>query len=119
MAKSKTPIRRDQEITFEVKFLDDCDPADGSAMFKAGKVYELIATSANRWIRRGKAVRHVSKPKPVTAKAPKAPPKKRVYTRKATTPKKVAPTPKPTVVIPEEKKMPDGSSSSGIPTTDW
>ena len=123
MANSKTPITRDQEISFEIKFFENCDPADGSAIFKAGKVYELPASSANRWIRRGKAVRHVAKPKPKPE--PKAPPKKRTYTRRTTTAKpktpvasKTVPVSKSTVVIPEEKKMPDGDSPSEKSTMD-
>jgi len=123
MASSKTPITRDQEISFEIKFFEECDPADGSATFKAGKVYELPASSANRWIRRNKAERYVPKPKPKPAE--KAPPKKRTYTRRTTTAKpkapvtsKTPPVPKSTVVIPEEKKMPDGDLPSEKSTTD-
>jgi len=126
MASSKTPITRDQEISFEIKFFEECDPADGSATFKAGKVYELPASSANRWIRRNKAERYVPKPKPKPeSKAVKAPPKKRTYTRRTTTAKpkapvarKTTPAQKSTVVIPEEKKMPDGDTPLEKLTTD-
>ena len=118
MANSKIPITRDREISFEIKFLENCDPADGSAIFEAGKVYELPASSANRWIRRNKAERYVPKPKPIKPKATKAPPKKRTYTRRATTKKATAPTQSETVVIPQEKKTPDGDSPLETSTTD-
>ena len=121
MASSKTPITRDQEITLEIKFLDNCDPEDGSAIFKKGKVYELPASSANHWLRRNKAVKYVApppEPKPVKPPAPK-----RTYTRRTTTAKKPAApkataTPKDTVVIPEEKKTPAGDLPEAESTTD-
>lgn len=39
-----------------VRFSETCALRDGSATFEAGKVYELNEASAQRWIRRSKAV---------------------------------------------------------------
>lgn len=116
MANSKTPTARDQEISFEIKFHVDCDPADGSAVFKAGKVYELPASSANHWIRRNKAIKYV--PKPKAKPAPVTTPKRATTAKRKYTPRKKAPAPKSTVVIPEEKKTPDGASPEAELKTD-
>ncbi len=39
-----------------VRFTQTCALRDGSATFEQGKVYELNEASAQRWIRRSKAV---------------------------------------------------------------
>jgi hypothetical protein len=40
-----------------VKFLEDCDPQDGSPIFKAGSVHTINMASALFWLNRGKAER--------------------------------------------------------------
>ena len=65
VAKAKAPLR----VT--VKFLKDCDPGNGKPVFKAGLVKELVISSANHWIRRGRAVKYVEAPVRVKSVKPK------------------------------------------------
>ena len=45
-----------------VKFLEDCEPKDGSGkVFKAGSTAKLSAPSARHWTRRKKAVEITAK----------------------------------------------------------
>ena len=62
--KIKRPIA---PLRVSVKFLEDCDPGRGNSVFKKGSVRELVISSANHWVRRGKAVRYVEKAKPAKA----------------------------------------------------
>jgi len=65
VAKAKAPLR----VT--VKFLKDCDPGNGKPVFKAGLVKELVISSANHWIRRGRAVKYVEAPVRIKSVKPK------------------------------------------------
>lgn len=44
-------------MDIQIKFLEDCDPEDGTGkIFAAGSVKRLNPPSARHWTRRGKAV---------------------------------------------------------------
>jgi hypothetical protein len=55
-------------LKVKVKFLADCDPGGGKAVFKKGSVHELVVSSANHWITRRKAVRYVEPVKPAKSR---------------------------------------------------
>lgn len=65
VTKAVAPLR------IKVQFLTDCDPGNGKPVFKKGSVKELVISSANHWVRRGKAVKYTEPPKKVKVKAPK------------------------------------------------
>jgi len=66
--KIKRPIA---PLRVSVKFLEDSDPGRGKSIFKKGSVKELVISSANHWIRRGKAERYVEKPMRAKSVRPK------------------------------------------------
>ena len=70
--KIKRPIA---PLRVSVKFLKDCNPGGGKPIFKAGSIHTLVISSANHWVRRGKAVKYVEK---VRAAKPVSKPKKSV-----------------------------------------
>lgn len=68
MARSKRREKYRRAIAplrVTVKFLTDCDPGNGKPVFKKGSVHELVISSANHWIKRGKALKYVESAKPV------------------------------------------------------
>jgi len=93
MARSRRQVKvnRPIPITVKVKFLVNCDPQDGSSIFKAGSIRELPPASANRWIRRGMAEAY----KPKAGRPP--------VRQKAT-------------AITEKKNEEEGSSGTGTQT---
>lgn len=49
-------------MDIQIKFLEDCDPQDGTGkIFAAGSVKRLNPASARHWTRRGKAVEITNK----------------------------------------------------------
>ena len=70
VAKAIAPLR------VKVKFLTDCDFSGGKPKFKKDSIRELVISSANHWVRRGKAVKYVEPPKKAKSVEPK--PAKRV-----------------------------------------
>ena len=119
VAKVKAPLR------IKVKFLTDCDPGNGKPIFKKGSIKELVISSANHWVRRGKAEKYVEKPqkaKSVKPKPVKSAGRRRKITAKAEpivvesvseeTPDEETPNEKPAI---EEKKTEDGESLEEIP----
>ena len=63
-------------LRVKVKFLTDCDFSGGKPKFKKDSIRELVISSANHWVRRGKAVKYVEPPKKAKSVEPK--PAKRV-----------------------------------------
>ena len=70
VAKAIAPLR------VKVKFLTDCDFSGGKPKFKKDSIRELVISSANHWVRRGKAVKYMEPPKKAKSVEPK--PAKRV-----------------------------------------
>lgn len=66
VAKAEAPLR------IKVKFLTDCDPGNNKPVFKKGSIRELVISSANHWVRRGKAVKYVEPPKKAKPAKPKS-----------------------------------------------
>jgi len=74
MARSKRQDKTKRLIAplrVKVKFLEDCDPGHGKPIFKKDSIRELVISSANHWVSRGKAVKYVEKSERVKSVKPK------------------------------------------------